>query len=73
MTPAAGAWAGRLDCAGLEWAPAYRPLVTKYGPAAVFAAGLGALGYPPTWDAAVRFRTLEAVRVRLSDTYGAFP
>jgi hypothetical protein len=52
------------------WAVPYRPLIAQYGPAAVFAAGVGVLGYPPTWDDRVRFKTVEAVRSRLIHTYG---
>jgi hypothetical protein len=45
------------------WPGPLRPLVQRYGPAAVWLAGLKALGFPPSW--ATRYAEFEAVRIEL--------
>lgn len=52
----------------MEWPTIYRPLLTEYGPAVVWRAGLEALSFPPTW--CDRFQSFEAVRLHLFNTFG---
>lgn len=51
-----------------DWPGFFRPLLSEYGPAAVWCAGWDALGYPPTW--CDRFPEFEAVRLHLLHTRG---
>lgn len=52
----------------LTWPRQLEPLVAKHGAEKVYAAGIEALGYPPTWADSLREATVVSAKLNSKPT-----